>query len=88
MMFIPIVNYFILFVWVYNYKQTQTEYKIFAKSLILIFIATIPLEIINIILCKLIIQFKLLYYILNICIQYLVGLSLGFWLIKYQKKLY
>lgn len=85
-MFIPLVNFSILFIWLYNYAKTQTEYKVFSKSLLIIFISTIPLEIVNMIICKSLIRFENITNIINFIMQYLVGISLGFALIKYQIK--
>lgn len=85
-MFILVINHAIPFMWLYNYFRTQTEYIVFAKSLIVIFAATIPLGIVNMIVCKALTQFEIIQDIVNYIMQYLISVSLGFSLIKYQKK--
>ena len=88
-MFVPIINApFLMFAWLYNYIRTQTEYRVFAKSLIVIFVAAIPLGIMNMIVCRALIQFETIQNIVNGIMQYLIGVSLGFSLIKYQKKVF
>lgn len=87
-MFIPIINLGIPFIWLYNYIRTQTEYRVFAKSLIVFFAAFIPLEIMNMIVCKALTQFEIIQDIVNGIMQYLISVSFGFALIKYQKKVF
>ena len=84
-MFIPIVNYFNLFVWLYNYSNMQKDNLVFLISLLVIFLHSIPLVIINIILSRLCSGIiPIIYQYLMI---YLIPMSISGGLIRYQNKL-
>ena len=41
--YIPLFNATVLFIWLYNYRTTIKKPEVFAKSLLVIFLSTIPL---------------------------------------------
>lgn len=86
MMFLPFINFLILFVWLYNYSHTEKNSKIFMKSLFIIFCTCIPMIILQILFSKLLSRYTIVLNIVNACAIYVIPLVLGYSLIKYQKK--
>ena len=83
---IPFLNCLILFVWIYNYARMPADFKIFARSWLVIFASAIPLVIVQIILSKIQIQPETLSEVINLLFIYLVPFAVGIGLICYQKK--
>lgn len=79
---IPFLNCLILFIWVYNYGKMKRDFKVFAKSLLIISAIGLPLSVIQTIV-------KNLFgtaYILDILMIYAILLLIGLGLIRYQQK--
>ncbi len=87
LMFIPFINVFGLFIWLYNFISNSKKPTVFAKSLLIIFASTIPLVIIQIILTKLFSNSAVFVSVLGYIFTYLIPLSMDFFLIKYQRSL-
>ena len=87
LMVIPILNCLVLFIWLYNYSRAKKDSKIFGKSLLVIFLSTIPIVIIQIILSKIIVNSSANIFVDNL-MSYLIPLSMAFNLIRYQKKVF
>ncbi len=85
LMFIPFANAFILFVWLYNYSKTQRDTSVFLRSVLIIFTATVPLAILQIILER---AFPNIRTVLGYIMAYLIPLSMAFCLIRFQERLY
>ncbi len=85
--FIPIINFSLLFIWLYNYSKRDRDYNVFFKSLIVVFKFTLPIVIIQIIISITLYDFPIIISATNILEIYLVPFSLGMGLIKYQETL-
>ena len=85
-MFIPIFNAFILFIWLYNYSKTPNKPKIFIKSLLETFAIVIPIGAILSILLNIFSGYKMVTVVLNFIQIYSMPLVVGYVLIKYQEK--
>lgn len=82
--FIPFVNCLILFIWVYNYGKMKNDFKVFAKSLLIIGAIGLPLTMIQIIVTNL---FGTA-HILDLLMVYVTPLLIGLGLIQYQKRIF
>ena len=87
-MFIPLLNAFVLFMWLYNYSRVKLDGSVFAKSLLILFASTIPLAIVQIILQKLLADFSIVTACIDYLMLYLIPFSMAFNLIAYQKKVF
>ena len=85
-MFIPVINIFVLFIWLYNYSKFPSNSKIFIKSLLYVFAVFIPMGIIHSILFNILSEYKIATTILNFIVIYYIPLAVGYVLIKYQEK--
>lgn len=85
--YIPIINYSLLFIWLYNYSKRDRDYNVFLKSLIVVFKFTLPIVIIQIIISMTLYNFPIIISATNILEIYLVPFSLGMGLIKHQETL-
>lgn len=85
--FIPYVNGLILFIWLYNYSHSKKKHKVFARSLVVIFITCIPLVALQIVFSKIFSVYPIAINIINLLAVYLIPFALGQALIKYQEKL-
>ena len=84
--FIPFLNCFILFIWLFNYSRTEKDPRVFMKSLLIIFGVSIPIIILQIIISKILIEFSVAQSIFDGIFMYLIPFVIGSALIKYQKK--
>ena len=85
-MFIPVINTFVLFIWLYNYSKFPSNSKILIKSLLYVFAVFIPMGIIHSILFNILSEYKIASTILNFIVNYSIPLAVGYVLIKYQEK--
>ena len=85
-MFIPFFNIFILFIWYYNTFKTSNSRKILLKAMIPIGIVLVCFSIINNLLSEPFLTTNYMRYIRNFIMLYLLPFTLGYVLIKYQKK--
>lgn len=85
-MFIPFVNCFSLFIWLYNYSRTSKKLNVLLKSLLAIWAISIPFLILSILLSKIFPQSVIAHTIESFVMLYIVPCVVGFVLIKYQKK--
>ena len=85
-MFIPVINIFIIAFWLYNYMKTTNNIKLFFKSLLKIWGVAIAFLIVSSALLEIFSQTKFLDYIRNFIMLYLLPFTLGYVLIKYQEK--
>lgn len=84
--FIPLINCCILFLWLYNYSKIEKNHKIFFKSVITAICYALPLVIICVVMSKLMGDIGLTHYLLNFVMLYLVPVALGFGFIRSQGK--
>ena len=85
-MFIPFVNCFLLFVWLYNYSRTSKELEVLLKSILAMCAISIPFVILSILLSKIFPLSVIAHIIESFVMLYIVPFVVGFILIKYQKK--
>lgn len=85
-MFIPVLNCFSLFIWLYNYSRMPSDVIVFLKSLLVIFSFSLPLAFI----CFLIDQLHMegLLYFTKFIMLYIIPLSISYGLIRFQRKIY
>lgn len=81
---IPYVNCFMIFIWLYNCYHSTDSAKIFPKSLLIVFLHSIPLVILQIIVSSIFVKFG---PIIDSIMFYCIPLSIGLGLIRYQIKL-
>ena len=86
-LFIPIINCFIIFIWIFNCFKSKNSGKIFLKALLLAFIYLTTVIIIDIILTKGFYNSLTFVTIKNYVMLYIMPLSFGFGLISFQIKL-
>ena len=86
MMYLPFINALILFVWLFNYHNSERRLKVFGKSLIIIFCVTIPMGVLHILFSKIFAEFSIVLTVSNYLFIYLIPFVLGYALIKYQEK--
>lgn len=87
-LFIPIINYVIIFIWLYNYSQTTKNIKVFIKSLLMTFTLVFCLAVIYMILEKLFADVYIIDRCLDVSLQYLFPLVVGGVLIRCQEKMF
>ena len=83
--FIPIINNFELFVWIYNVSRLNLKASEFLKSLFIMFIRGVPLGILYILIGGFWGTDSLIYNIIFPLCIYFIPLSIGDGLIRYQK---
>ena len=86
MVWIPFVNYLILFVWLFNCYHMEEGPKIFRKSFLIIFGTVLPMAFLQILLSKIFADGSAMQAVINALFIYLIPWVLGFALIKYQRK--
>ena len=84
--FIPLINFSILFIWIYNYSCSARDFRVFRNSLFLMFGICVPVVISQILLIKLMETILWSETVINILSIYVVPLLLGHALVKYQEK--
>ena len=84
--FIPLVNTIVLFIWIHNYRVSINKAKIFAKSLLVMYISTIPLAILYGVLLNLFLDQEAISLVINCFAIYLIPFSLSSSLVWFQKK--
>ena len=85
---IPYVSCFMLFIWLYNCYRSPNSSRIFPKSLLVIFLHSIPLVMIQIFLTTLLgDSLPIISSIIDTIMFYLIPFSIGIGLINYQTKL-
>lgn len=85
-MLIPFVNFFILFIWLFNYSRIPSNFKLFFKGFFVAIAYAIPFIALNILLSRLFTQLEILLVIENIIGLYITPFQIGFGLIKCQEK--
>ncbi len=85
--FVPILNVFELFVWMYNVSRLNLKASEFLKSFFILLIRGVPLGIFYILIGHFFGTESLLYNIVFPVCVYAIPLSIGDGLIRYQKKL-
>lgn len=85
--YIPIINSLILFVWLYNFIRSGKSHGIFVKSLLVLLVCTAPLILIQIVV-SCVFAASTLSSICDLIMVYLIPLSMGIGLIKYQKHVF
>ena len=86
--FIPIINYSIIFIWLYNYSHTSKNIKVLFKSLLITFMFIICLAVIYIILEKFFAGVSIFIKFMDISLQYVLPLVVGMILIKCEEKMF
>lgn len=84
--FIPLVNCFMLFIWLYNYSKIPSNLKLFFKAFFVAFVYALPFIILNILLSKLFTQSEIIEVLRTIIGVYFTPLFMGVGLIKCQEK--
>ena len=84
--YFPFFNCLILFVWLFNYSHTERDFKVFWKSLILIFAVCIPMVFFQIIISEILAAYSTALTIFNFATIYIIPFVLGYALIKYQER--
>ena len=84
LVFIPIANWSLLFVWLYNYSRSNTKWTVFGKSLLLLFAFVLIISGMNY-LCSSFLS-EPVYNIVTGLGVYTSPLLLGWMLIIYQEK--
>lgn len=79
LLFVPILNNFLLFVWGYNYKQTERVTKNIFFAVGRAFLYALPMALINM-------NFGKYNFYLSILLQYLTSFLAGLGLIHHQEK--
>ena len=85
--FIPFVNAIVLFLWIFNYRVSINEPKIFAKSLLVILVRTIPLSLLQRLFLNLFIEQEIPTILINCIAIYIIPFSLAWGLISFQQKI-
>lgn len=88
MSFIPFVNFFVLFTWLYNYRLAVNDYKVFAKALALLFIIALPLALAEFIIINLFSAHPTVCNIIGIIAMYCIPLCLSRSIIYFQSKIF
>ena len=86
-MFVPFLNCFVLFIWLYNYSRMEKNTKIFSKSLCILFLSTIPIVILQIIFQKIFVDYNVLISVLDYLMLYIIPFSMAFNLVHFQKNI-
>lgn len=84
--FIPLVNCFMLFIWLYNYSKIPSNLKLFFKAFFVAFVYALPFIILNILLSKLFTQSEIIEVLRTIIGVYFTPLFMDVGLIKCQEK--
>lgn len=84
---IPFANVTVLFIWIYNYRAAVNDSKVFRKSLLVIFAATVPLACIQMLLLKILDAYPTAVDVVNYLAIYVIPLSMSHSLIQFQKRL-
>lgn len=87
LVFIPILNPLILFIWVYNFRKAGEPFGVFAKSLLLIWGISIPIVVVQIVIQKVFSAYPVIFNVVDYAVMYLLPLAVGLGLISYQEKL-
>ncbi len=85
-MFIPFVNLFIWFIWLFNYSRIPSNLKLFFKAIFVAFAYALPFIILNILLSRLFTQSEVLLVMENIIGLYFIPFQIGLGVIKCQEK--
>lgn len=84
-MFIPILNFSLFFIWLYNYSRMRPNIMLFLKSLFVAFGCSLPIVIICILIDQL--HNEILLYLTKFIMLYIIPLSIGLGLVRYQQKI-
>lgn len=84
--FIPFVNYFILFIWLFNYSRIPSNLKLLFRALFTAFAYVFPFIVLNMLLSRLFTQTETLLVIQSIIGLYIFPFQVDLGLIKCQEK--
>ena len=87
LMWIPFLNFFNLFIWLYNYSRNSYGIGIFVKSWGVMLLHTVPIAFVQILVSKIFRGYPLIVNIVGMIAMYIIPLMLSFGLIRFQKKL-
>lgn len=85
--YIPLFNAAVLFIWVHNHRTTIKKPKIFAKSLLVIFLSTIPLACLYRFLLSVFATSSIAVCLVNILGLYFIPFIMARCLIRFQVKM-
>lgn len=83
-MFIPILNSFALFMWLYNYSRAVTSIKVLLKSVLVMFASLLPIIIIASVLQSSFTMPPIFIHLMT----YVASFSVAFGLVQFQKKVF
>ena len=86
LVFIPIINCSILFIWIYNCMVSGVNNKLFLKSLITMFICALPFPVVGILLTHFFERASMVHNVYGYLMMYFIPVSIGLGLTRFQIK--
>ncbi len=88
LIFIPFLNATVLFIWLYNYYRGVNDFRVFKKSLFVLFATTLPIAVLQIILTSAFSQYAGVVSLIDYLSIYCTPLSMAYGLVRFQTKIF